>query len=122
MNFATLTNIATMAFCLAVLIQSVRMMRSLKAVKDGALTDVVGALDKSTAQARLVLGELKATLGECAANGRLLSESREMAEELGVMIGIANASAERIIEAAANANGATAETSDGESADQLVTA
>ena len=119
MNFATLTNIATMAFCLAVLIQSVRMMRSLKAVKDGALTDVVGALDKSTAQARLVLGELKATLGDCAANNRLLLESKEMAEELGVMIGIANASAERIMEAAGNANGTAAADTDGESTDQL---
>lgn len=105
MSFATLTNIATALFCAAVLVQSVRMMRSLRAVKDGALAEVVGALDKSTAQARAVLSEMKATLGgECVANARLIEEARAMREELGVMIGIADASAERIVDAAALAN------------------
>lgn len=104
MNFATMTNIVTILFCTAVLVQSVRMMRSLKSVKEGALTDVVEALDRSTAQAREVLGELKLTLGECAASGRVVADGRDMAEELGVMIGIANATAERLVEAASAAN------------------
>jgi mevalonate kinase len=106
MTFATVANIATMLFCLAVLVQSVRMMRSLKAVKEGALTEVVEALDKSTAQARVVLSELKMALGHCAGHARVLGEAKEMAEELGVMIGIANASAERLVEAASAANAA----------------
>lgn len=106
MSFATLTNIATALFCAAVLVQSVRMMRSLKAVKDGALTQVVEALDKSTAQARAVLSEMKATLGsECIANARLVEEARALREELGVMIGIADASAERIVHASTAASG-----------------
>lgn len=109
MNFATFANIVTMLFCIAVLVQSVRMMRSLKAVKEGALTDVVTALDKSTGQARAVLSELKMTLAECANQGRVLDEAKEMAEELGVMIGIANASAERLVEASSQANRAAAE-------------
>lgn len=104
MTVATVANVVTMAFCLAVLVQSVRMMRSLKAVKEGALTDVVVALDKSTAQARAVLSELKAALIECAGNARVLDGGKDMAEELGVMIGIANASAERLMDAAALAN------------------
>lgn len=106
MSFATLANIATMFFCVAVLVQSVRMMRSLKTVKDGALTDVVQALDKSTAGARAVLVELKASLGECAGHTRVLGEAKDMAEELSVMIGIANASAERLVEVASAARGA----------------
>jgi len=106
MNFATLTNIATALFCAAVLVQSVRMMRSLKVVKDGALTEMVDALDKSTAQARAVLSEMKAILGgEYIANAKLVEEARTMRDELGVMIGIADASAERIVDAASAANG-----------------
>lgn len=99
MSFAVITNIATMAFCLAVLVQSVRMMRALKTVKEGALVEVVGALDRSTTQARAVLGELRDTLGQCSGSARVLIEGKDLAEELGVMIGIANAAAERIMDA-----------------------
>lgn len=105
MTFATLANIATMLFCAAVLVQSVRMMRSLKAVKEGALTEVVDALDKSTVHARAVLSELKMALAQCSGNARMLGDAKEMAEELSIMIGIANASAERLVDAAASANG-----------------
>jgi len=107
MNFAVITNILTMALCVAVLVQSVRMMRSLKAVKEGALTDVVTALDRSTVQARGVLSELKAALVECAGNARVLDEGKSMADELGVMIEIANNTAERLVQAAADANRAS---------------
>lgn len=109
MSFAVVTNIVTMIFCFAVLVQSVRMMRSLKSVKEGALTEVVGALDRSTAQARAVLSDMKATLGECAGGQRVVLEGKEMAEELSVMIGIANATAERLVEAAGSANRRPAE-------------
>ena len=109
MTFATLTNIVTMIFCLAVLVQSVRMMRSLKTVQDGALSTVVDALDQATGQARAVLHELKATLGECAGSQRMLREGKDMAEELSVMIGIADASAERLMDASRRANGRPAD-------------
>lgn len=105
MSFEILTSVATMIFCSAVLVQSVRMMRSLRAVKDGALTEVVGALDASTAQARVVLSELRETLHDCAASARTFANGREIAEELSVMIGIANATAERLVDAASSASG-----------------
>ena len=99
MTFATLTNIVLMLLCGAVLVQSVRMMRSFETLKKGGLKDVVEALDKSTAQARLVLGDLKETLRtEGAANARSVAKGEEMREELTVMVGIANAVAERIVE------------------------
>lgn len=110
MSFATLANIVTAVFCLAVLVQSVRMMRALRAMKDGDLREVVEALDRSTAQARGVLSELKAALGDCARSENALGQGRELADELGVMIGIANASAERLMEAADGANRRPAET------------
>ena len=104
MTFATTINIVTMMFCLAVLVQSVRMMRSLQAVKDGGLGEVIEALDRSTAQAREVLSELKVALAQCVGSGRVVAEGKDLAEELGVMIGIANASAERLVEASSRAN------------------
>lgn len=104
MNFATFSNVATALFCLAVLVQSVRMMRSLKAVKEGALTEVVSALDKATAEARAVLSELKGALVQCAGSARVLDSSRAIADELGLMIEIANASAERLVDASGRAN------------------
>lgn len=110
MTFAVSTNIATMILCIAVLIQTVRLMRALDTVKSGALTDVVTALDKSTGEARRVLGKMTDLMrGEVALTSRTLGEGRAMIEELTVMTGIANAIAERIVNAAgASNNGAAA--------------
>ena len=101
MSFTVFTNVITVLFCIAVLIQSVRMMRSLKQVREGQLDRTVGALDTATAKAQGVLSELKQTLSiEGTANARALGDAREVREELHLMIGIANAMAERLIEAA----------------------
>ncbi|MFZ5746642.1 MAG: DUF6468 domain-containing protein [Pseudomonadota bacterium] len=109
MNIAMTTNILTMVLCIAVLVQSVRMMRSLRTVKDGALTQVVDALEKATAQARSVLSDMKTTLGrDCAENARLIDEAKALRDELSVMIGIADSTAERIVEAVSAGNRATA--------------
>jgi len=100
MSFATVANLATIILCAAVLVQSVRMMRSLHAVRSSGIAEMVAALDTATGEARAVLSELKAALGACADTTRPLVESRAIAEELAVMIGIANASADRISEVA----------------------
>ncbi|WP_188054502.1 DUF6468 domain-containing protein [Sphingosinithalassobacter sp. CS137] len=117
MSIAVTTNLLTMALCLAVLVQSVRMMRSLRRVKDGALTEVVAALEKATGEARTVLSDMKSTLGrECADNARLVAEARGLRDELSVMIGIADATAERIVEAVGTANAARSEAESAEDA------
>lgn len=109
MTFATVTNVATMILCIAVLIQAVRLMRALDTVKGGALTDVVRALEISTGEARRVLDHLSDLLrGDVAVTARTLTEGKSMIEELTVMTGIANAIAERIVEAAGSANRANA--------------
>ena len=104
MSFAVVANIVTALLCTAVLVQSVRMMRALRSLKEGALGEVVGALDGATAQARAVLAELKTALRDCAGAERAARDGKAMADELGVMIGISDASAERLVEAAAAAN------------------
>ncbi|GGB74448.1 DUF6468 domain-containing protein [Blastomonas aquatica] len=101
MSFTAMTNVITILFCLAVLVQSVRLMRSLKQVRDVSLNDTVGALDTATAQARTVLDGLRQTLStDGTANLRVLGEAREIRDELDLMIGIANAAAERLLETA----------------------
>lgn len=100
MNFATVADLGTMILCTAVLVQSVRMIRSLKAVRGGGIVEVVTLLDRSTAEARIVLSELKTTLSGCTASARALSDGQAITDELTVMIGIANASADRMADAA----------------------
>ena len=101
MTFATAANVATAILCLAVLVQSIRMMRSLRALRSGApIAEVVEALDRSTEQARQVLCDLRGSLGDCAATARVIAEGRSLSDELTVMIGIANASADRMMDAA----------------------
>jgi len=104
MSFATATNIVTIILCAAVLVQSMRMMRSLRAVRGGAIAEMVAALDTATGEARSVLCELKTALGGCVDVARPLAEAREIADELAVMIGIANASADRIAKVAGAAS------------------
>ncbi|WP_404367671.1 hypothetical protein AB5I39_13255 [Sphingomonas sp. MMS24-J45] len=100
MSFATLTDIVTMLFCTAVLVQSVRLIRALRAMKGDDFGAMVKALDKATAEAREVLDELRETLRvDCAANARVIATGTAMREELTVMAGIADAVAERIVEA-----------------------
>ena len=109
MTFAVVTNLATMILCVAVLVQAVRLMRALDTIKGGALTEVVDTLERSTGEARRVLGNLGELLrGDVALTARTLSEGKAMLEELTVMTGIANAVAERIVEAAGATNRAGA--------------
>lgn len=105
MSFAILANVLTMIFCMAVLVQSVRMMRSLRTVKDGALTETVAALEKATTGARAVLSEMKATLvTDCAQNARVVEQARALRDELSDMIGIADAACERVVNVVSLAN------------------
>lgn len=115
MSFALLANVLTMIFCMAVLVQSVRMMRSLRTVKDGALTEVVTALEKATVGARAVLSEMKATLStDCAQHARLVEQARGLRDELSDMIGIADAACERVVNAVSLANAVRSSETEGQ--------
>ena len=104
MIFATTTNLILVFLCAAVLVQSTRVMRSFRDLKSGSLGDTVKSLDRATAQARFVLGELKDLLStDGTANARAIASGESLREELSVMVGIGNAVAERIMEAATTA-------------------
>jgi len=113
MTFTLVTNFACMILCCAVLVQSMRLMRSLRAVKDGSLGQVVQSLDKATGLARAVLSDMKTTLGrDVAANAATLDEAKAIRDELNVMIGIGDAIAERIANASSIANATRAPEAD----------
>ena len=102
MSFATFVNIITIIFCLAVLVQSVRMMRSLDTFKGAgaALPQMIEGLDTAAVRASAVLAELKETLRtDVSAHARVLTQAEEIRDELTVMVGIANATADRILDA-----------------------
>jgi hypothetical protein len=105
MSIALLANVLTIILCMAVLVQSVRMMKSLRTVKDGALTQVVEALQVATVQARAVLSDMKHTLGtDCARHAQLVERARELRDELSLMTSLADSAAERIVSAVTMAN------------------
>jgi hypothetical protein len=66
---------------------------------------VVEALQIATVQARAVLSDMKHTLGtDCARHAQLVERARELRDELSLMTGIADAAAERIVNAVSMAN------------------
>ncbi|MGN6374405.1 MAG: DUF6468 domain-containing protein [Sphingomonas sp.] len=114
-----IANLLTIALCAGVMVQSIRMIRLLNAVKRNDLSQVVGALDQSTLQARIVLSELKGTLTQCATVSTNVTRAAELAEELQALIDVADASAERLV-AAATAGRAPAEDDTADSDDDAV--
>jgi hypothetical protein len=111
MSFATTVNIAAILLCLAVLVQSIRLMRALDAIKAGGLAPMVAGLEAATAEARRVLGHLTVLMrGDLAITAQTLDDGKAILDELAVMTGIGNAIAERIVEAAAAGNRAPPET------------
>lgn len=105
MIFATLTNLVLVILCIAVMAQSARLLRAFRTIKSGDLGDTVKSLDRATTEARAVLAELKDILSvDGAANARTIASGASLREELSVMVGIGNAVAERIMDAAGAAN------------------
>jgi hypothetical protein len=74
-------------------------------MRNAPLSDVVAALDASTERAKTVLSEMKTMLSHgIAANGRCSEDARKLSDELRIIIEIADAAADRIVEATSAAN------------------
>lgn len=100
MTLTLMSNLLTIILCIGVIVQGSRMMVRLRAVSDGQMGNIVSGLDRATAQASLVLADLKQTLAvEGGALAQSLVQAEELRDELSVLIGIANAMAERLVEA-----------------------
>jgi len=101
MTFATTTNLVLIILCAAVLVQCHRVMRSLHDFRQADLPGTAAALDSATAQARRVLGDIRLLLtDEAGPKIKALEDGHKIADELAVMIGIANATADRLLESA----------------------
>lgn len=102
MTFATVINLVLAILCVVVVIQSLRMMKAVKELQSASLEKGVGQLEAATAHAQAVLTELKSVLGTAmTAQNRTLVDGEALRDELSVMVGIGNAVAERIVDAAA---------------------
>ncbi len=101
MTFASFTNIVVAVLCTMVILQSIRMIRNVRAIQFGDLSETIRSLDHATAQARGVLRELKDVLTtDGAATIRTFTSGETLRDELSVMVGIGNAVADRIMDAA----------------------
>jgi hypothetical protein len=77
------------------------MMRSVSSLKTADLPMTVMALENATSQARMVLADLKTTLQvDFQQTAGSLEEATAVRDELHVLIEIANARADRLVEAA----------------------
>lgn len=110
MTFVTVSNLVLVALCIAVIVQSLRMSKGIREIRSSSLNEGVEHLDAATARAQAVLLELKSVLAAAsAAQNRAMANGEALREELSVVVGIGNAVAERIIEAAAAQNEKKAE-------------
>ena len=101
MSFATTINLLTILLCSAVLVQCWRMTRALERFRAADFPGTVSALETATTQAEAVLHRIRALLAsEAEPKLKAIAQADQAAEELGVMIGIANASADRLLEVA----------------------
>lgn len=105
MTFVTFSNAIMMLLCVAVIVQTLRMGKSIRELRSTPLGDSVTQLERATGQARAVLGELKTLLAtDAMAQSRGAASGEELRDELSVMIGIGNSVADRIMEAVAAQN------------------
>jgi len=105
MTFVTFSNAIMMLLCVAVIVQTLRMGKSIRDLRSTSLSDSVVQLERATGQAKMVLGELKTLLAtDVMAQSRGAASGEELRDELSVMIGIGNSVADRIMEAVAAQN------------------
>lgn len=105
MSFAITVNLVLIILCAAVLVQCFRVMRSLEAFRAADLPGTAAALDSATGEARRVLADIRRLLAEEAGpKVSALAEAKGVADELAMMVGIANATADRLLEAARTAD------------------
>ena len=110
MTFVTFSNAMVMLLCVAVIVQTLRVSKSIRDLRAISLNDSVAQLERATGQARAVLGELRTLLvNEAVAQSRGAANSEALRDELAVMVGIGNSVADRIMEAVAAQNEAKAE-------------
>jgi len=104
---AAAINLVLVVLCVCVLVQSVRMDRHIRTLRDNNLGEAVFRLDRATQQARLVLDDLRFVLAnDVAARAEGAAAAEALREELAMMVDIGNSVAERISDAASEAQAA----------------
>ncbi len=101
MTLTNFINLVTILLCSAVLVQCWRMTRALTAFREADFPGTVAALDRATREAEGVLGRIRDVLArEAEPKLQAIGEAERVGDELGMMIGIANATADRLLDSA----------------------
>lgn len=101
MTFATIINVILSGLCVIVVVQSLRVVKGMREIRELSLDKAVTQIDAATTRAQAVLTELKMVLGSTTAvQNRAIVEGEALRDELELMIGIGNSVADRITEAA----------------------
>lgn len=101
MTFATIINAILSGLCVIVVVQSLRMVKSVREIRNLSLDESIAQIDAATSRAQAVLTELKMILSSTTAvQNRAIVEGEALRDELELMIGIGNSVADRITEAA----------------------
>ena len=104
-GMSTTLNFVLMILCIAVLVQTGRLMRNIRAIRSTDFKSMIVALDRSSEEARQVIRDMKETLSGCVlANNLTLGKSQDLRDELSFMSDLANSAADRVIEAVDQAN------------------
>ncbi|MBZ6379232.1 hypothetical protein B5C34_08820 [Pacificimonas flava] len=97
-GLATFTSVLTILFCTAVLVQAVRLDRRLKLIQSAENGKMVQALDEAARRAEAATEALRDLLrNEGARLQGDIGRGKDMADELTVMVGLADAAADRIL-------------------------
>lgn len=104
MNIALMTQLVLALLCTGVIVQTMRLIKRLKLVTNGSLGETVKALIKATNDARTVLDGLRHALsGDGKEVATHVTTARTLSDELSLLIGIANAVADRLVDVGAAA-------------------
>jgi cell division septum initiation protein DivIVA len=94
-----------MLLCVGVLVQTSRLMRKIKVLRSTSFKAMIQAMDRSAEESRIVIAEMKETLGGCvAANNMSMQAAQNLRDELSLITDLANAAADRIISSVTEAN------------------
>lgn len=101
----TILLVMLMFLCIGVLVQTSRLMRNIKILRSTDFKQMIVALDRSAAEARQVIVDMKETLGGCvAANNLSLETAQDLRDELSLMAQVANSAGDRLLDAITQAN------------------
>ena len=101
LSLAQTINLMTILFCIAVLVQSLRLRRSLAAIRAADMPAMIASLERATDEARHVLDALRRVMaGDMSDVVTVIDQVMVMRDELATLVELADARADRLMSVA----------------------